>query len=283
MASHRRKVLSQTEKPLSSLSKGLSLLLKLRELSRPLGLSEATRVLGFNKSTTFRILRTLERYGFIERDDQQRNYKIGVSAFYVGSGYLSVTKTAKIREVMSKVVSESGHAVTLGILDGNSVLFIERLDGISRVRVTVEIGERVPAYASASGKILLANYSDEEIRNRFRGEKLRPLTKATITSLNTLLSDLSMVRARDVATNNEESYRGLCALAVPVRNEKGSCIAALSGSYPAGSLNKKEQNNLLQILIRAAAEIEKVGFDEVDTVLSIALGHRSANEAYLGP
>jgi DNA-binding IclR family transcriptional regulator len=141
----------------------------------------------------------------------------------------------------------------------------------------------VTAYASASGKILLANYSDEKIRNRFRGEKLRPLTKATITSLNTLLSDLSMVRARGVATNNEESYRGLCALAVPVRNEKGSWIAALSGSYPAGSLNKKEQNNLLQILARAAAEIEKVGFDEVDTVLSIALGHRSANEAYLGP
>ena len=96
MANPRPKSLKQTEKPLSSLSKGLHLLLKLRELAQPLGLSEASRVLGFNKATTFRILVTLERYGFIEKNDQQKNYKIGVNAFYVGSGYMSGTKRAKI-------------------------------------------------------------------------------------------------------------------------------------------------------------------------------------------
>src|SRR5262249_15911946 len=116
MANYRSKVLKQTERPLSSLSKGLSLLLKLRELSQPLGLSEASRVLGFNKATTFRVLVTLERYGFIEKNDHQKNYKIGVNAFYVGSGYLSGTKRAKVLEVMRKVASERGHAVTLGVL-----------------------------------------------------------------------------------------------------------------------------------------------------------------------
>lgn len=270
MARNRYKVLKQTERPLSSLSKGLSLLLKLRELSRPLGLSEATRVLGFNKATTFRILVTLERYGFIERDDQQRNYKIGVNAFYVGSGYLSVEKRAKIREVMKKAVSESGHTVTMSVLDGTSALFIERLDGVSRVRVTVEIGSRVPAYASAAGKVLLANYSDEEIRERFRGRKLRRFTPTTITSLNKLLSNLSTVRARGFATSNEESTKGLCALAVPVKNQKGSHIAALTVAYPVGFLSQKEQSNLAKKLITAAEEIEKVGFDEIDAVLKFA-------------
>ena len=270
MASNRPKILKQTERPLSSLSKGLSLLLKLRELSQPLGLSEASRVLGFNKATTFRILATLARYGFIEKNDQQKNYKIGVNAFYVGSGYISGTKRAKILEVMRKVSSERGHAVTLAVLDGTSVLFIERLDSVGRLRVAVEVGERVPAYASGSGKVLLARYNDEEIRKKFRNEKPTALTKNTITSLPKLLSDLSMVRERGCAINNEESTKGWCGMAVPVKNQRDRCVAALSSSYLAGSLNKKDQNDLLQRLLAGAAEIEKIGFDEVDTSVKFA-------------
>jgi IclR family pca regulon transcriptional regulator len=270
MASHRPKILKQTERPLSSLSKGLTLLLKLRELSQPLGLSEASRVLGFNKATTFRILVTLERYGFIEKNYQQKNYKIGVNSFYVGSGYINGTKRAKVLEVMRKVASERGHAVTVAVLDGTSVLFIERLDSVGRLRVAVEVGERVPAYASGSGKVLLARYSDDEIKKKFRNEKPTALTKNTISSLAKLLSELSMVRARGFATNNEESIKGLCGIAVPVKNSKGWWVAALSGSYLAGSLNKKEQNDLLEKLLAGAAEIEKIGFDEVDTNLKFA-------------
>ena len=89
--------MKQTDKPLSSLAKGLELLLKLKELGRPLGLSEAARLLGFNKATTFRVLVTLERYGFLERDDTHRNYKIGVNAFSVGTG--SQKLTARLRTV----------------------------------------------------------------------------------------------------------------------------------------------------------------------------------------
>jgi IclR family KDG regulon transcriptional repressor len=178
------KPVKQTEKPLSSLSKGLALMLKLKELSRPLGLSEAARLLGFNKATTFRVLATLERYGFVERDDSQRTYKIGASAFSVGAGYLNVDRRTKIRAVMRQLVSESGHTVTMSVLDGVSVIFVERLDGTSRVRVTVEVGSRAAAHASASGKVLLAELGDIEVKRRFKGEKLRRLTNTTITSFD---------------------------------------------------------------------------------------------------
>jgi DNA-binding IclR family transcriptional regulator len=256
------KTLKQTKRPLSSLSKGLELLLKLKELSRPLGLSEAARLLGFNKATTFRVLATLHRYGFIERDDLQRNYKIGVNAFFVGSGYLNLTKHAKIRAVMSKLVSESGHTVTMSVLDGTSVIFVERIDGTSKVRVTIEVGSRVPAYASASGKVLLAELGDSEVKRRLKGEKLGRLTSTTITSLDRFMSELSMVRVRGFAVNNEESTKGLCALSVPLKNQQGSSIAALTVAFPSGSLNRKEQAKLAQRLLLAATEIEKSGFGE---------------------
>jgi IclR family acetate operon transcriptional repressor len=262
------KPLKQTEKPLSSLSKGLELLLKLKELSRPLGLSEAARLLGFNKATTFRVLATLERYGFVERDDAQRNYKIGVSAFSVGAGYLN-DRRAKMRAVMRKLVSESGHTVTMSVLDGVSVIFVERLDGTSRVRVTVEVGSRAVAYASASGKVLLAELGDLEVKRRFKSAKLRRLTPTTITSIDRFLTDLSTVRMRGFATSNEESTKGLCAISVPLRNRERSCVAALSVAFPSASLTKKEQGALAQRLRLAATEIEKLVLDE-EIILRVA-------------
>lgn len=263
------KLVKQTEKPLSSLSKGLELLLKLKELSRPLGLSEAARLLGFNKATTFRVFATLERYGFVERDGFQRTYKIGVSAFSVGAGYLNVDRRAKIRAVMRQLVSESGHTVTMSVLDGVSVIFVERLDGTSRVRVTVEVGSRAAAHASASGKVLLAELGDIEVKRRFKGEKLRRLTNTTITSIDRFLAELSTVRMRGFATSNEESTKGLCAISVPLRNLGRSCVAALTIAFPSGSLMKKEQGMLAQKLRAAATEIEKLGLDE-EVILSVA-------------
>jgi DNA-binding IclR family transcriptional regulator len=215
------KLLKQTEKPLSSLSKGLELLLKLKELSRPLGLSEAARLLGFNKATTFRVLATLD------------------------------------------------HTVTMSVLDGVSVIFVERLDGTSRVRVTVEVGSRAAAYASASGKALLAEVGEIEIRRRFKGERLKRFTNTTITSLDRLISELSTVRMRGFATSNEESTKGLCAISAPLRNHERFCVSALTVAFPSGSLTKKEQGVLAQKLCVAATEIEKVGLDN-EMILSAA-------------
>jgi DNA-binding IclR family transcriptional regulator len=254
-------IVIQTQRPLSSLSKGLELLLKLKELSRPIGLSEAARLLGFNKATTFRVFATLERYRFVERENAQRKYKIGVNALLVGSGYLNVDRRANIRSVMRYLVAESGHTVTMSILDGTSVIFVERLDGTSRVRVTVEVGSRAPAYASASGKVLLAQLGDIEIRQRFKSVKLQRLTNTTITSLGRFLSELSVVRRRGFATSNEESIRGLCAISVPLREQQRSCVAALTVAFPSGSLPKKEQAVLAQKVRLAAMEIERFGLD----------------------
>ncbi|HWO42094.1 MAG TPA: IclR family transcriptional regulator [Candidatus Eisenbacteria bacterium] len=254
--------MKQTDKPLSSLAKGLELLLKLKELGRPLGLSEAARLLGFNKATTFRLLVTLERYGFLERDNVHRNYKIGVNAFSVGSGYLNIDRRTRMRAVMRQLVAESGHTVTMSVLDGVSVVFIDRLDGTSRVRVTVEIGSRAAGYASASGKVLLAELSDLEIKRRFKGERLRQFTSTTITSFDRFLAEIAQVRLRGFATSNEESTKGLCAISVPVRNQQRSCIAALTIAFPSGSLTKKEQAMLTRKLLSAASEIERLGVDE---------------------
>lgn len=215
--------------PLASLSKALTLLLKLRELSRPTSLTELTRATGFNKVTTLRLLATLGQFQFVERDEQYKKFRIGVNAYYVGSGFLSFGNREKMAGIMRRLVAQCKHTITLGVLDQTSVLFVDRLDGTERVRVTVDVGSRTPAYASASGKALLAGLCDDEIRKRLKMVRFHRFTPTTLPSLDALLCDIAQVRKRGYAINDEESGRGLYVLAVPVKDQRGGSGGRLSG------------------------------------------------------
>ena len=244
---------------LNSLSRGLKLLVKIREASKSMGLSEISRSMGFNKATTYRLLVTLERLKFVEKDSDGR-YRIGMNALHVGSGYSKLAKREKIREIMRELVNETKHTAALSVVEDNAALFIEMLDGVGRVKVTIEAGSRVPVHASASGKAILSELDELELRQRFSGQKLKRLTPKTITSIDRFIAELSMVRKRGFALNEEESTPGLCSLAVPVRNERGESEAALSIAFPRGFLRRKDQIVLAKKLHKAADKMENVGF-----------------------
>lgn len=218
-------------------------------------LTELTRATGLKKATTLRLLVTLGKFRFVERDEQSKKFKIGVNAYYVGSGFLSFGNREKMAGIMRRLVAECKHTITLGVLDQTSVLFLERLDGTERVRVTVNVGSRSPAYASASGKVLLAGLADDEIRKRLKLVRFRRFTPSTLPSLDAFLSEIAQVRKRGYAINNEESGRGLYVLAVAVTDNAGNHVAALAAASPAGFLRYKEKAAILKSLKKAATEL----------------------------
>jgi len=257
---------------LASLSKGLNLLLKLREAKAPMSLSEISRALGMNKVTALRVLVTLEKFHFVEKDPVQKTYQIGSSAFYVGSGFISEGKQKRIFDVMRKLVSELRHTVTLSVLDGSSVLFVERVDGTERVKVTVNIGSRTPAYSSAAGKALLAGLRDGEIRKRLKNVRFERVLSKTRLRIEDVLEDIRRVRMSGYATNNEESTEGLLAIAVPVTSPSGEHVAALGAAFPVGILKSKEEQRLVaKRLLKAAEEIEKLDIVSPSQITSIAV------------
>lgn len=248
---------------LSSLSRGLKLLVRIREASKSMGLSEISRTAGFNKATTYRLLVTLERLKFVEKDNSGK-YRIGMNALHVGSGYFRLAKREKIRQIMQELVNETKHTAALGVIEDNATLFIEMLDGVGRVKVTIEAGSRVPVHASASGKVILSGLGQMALRRRFSGQRLKRLTPKTITSGDRFLAELSAVRKRGFALNEEESTPGLCSLAVPIKNGGGQYEAALSVAFPRGFLRRKEQVAIAKKLRSAADEIENIGFSKTD-------------------
>jgi DNA-binding IclR family transcriptional regulator len=253
--------------PLTSLGKGLNLLLSLRDSSRSLSLTELSRKVGLNKVSASRILLTLEQHRFVERNVVDKKYQIGSNAFYVGSGFIVGGKRNKILEVMGRLVHELKHTITLGVLDGASVLFIERVDGLERVKVTVDIGSRVPAHSSAAGKALLAGLSDAEVTSRLKSLEVKVLKPASVKNV---LASLTKVRERGFAVNNEESTKGLIAVAVPIVGAVDSHLAALGAAFPAGTLkNADEQRAVAFQLARGAEEIGSLGIQNLREITNV--------------
>jgi DNA-binding IclR family transcriptional regulator len=257
--------------PLTSLAKGLKLLLSLRASSKPMSLTEISRDFGINKVSALRILLTLEQHRFVEKNLHDKKYQIGSNAFHVGSGFIVGGKRNKILEVMGKLVHELKHTITLGVLDETSVLFIERVDGLERVKVTVDIGSRVPAHSSAAGKALLAGLSDAEIINRFKGHRLKSDANAKLPSLRQILINVEKVRQSRFAVNNEDSTPGLIAVAVPIVGAVGEHVAALGAAFPAGTLkNSDDQKKVASQLIQAAEEISSLGIQNIREISNFA-------------
>src|ERR1041385_8283606 len=246
--------------PLTSLMKGLQLLVFLRDSAKPLSLTAISRGLGFNKVSALRILLTLERHRFVEKDPHDKTYKIGSNAFYIGSGFIAGGKRDKILKAMANLVHDLKHTITLGVLDGPSVLFVERVDGTERVKVTVDIGSRVPAYSSAAGKALLAGLSEAEIIQRLKGDHLTPRATSQPKSRKEILAVIARVRTSGFAVNNEDSTPGLVAVAVPIKSDTGEHVAALGAAFPVGYLkNQEEQKKVAVKLQQAADQISSLG------------------------
>jgi DNA-binding IclR family transcriptional regulator len=256
--------------PLTSLAKGLKLLLSLRDSSRSVSLTELSRDLGLNKVSALRILLTLEQHRFVEKNVHDKKYQIGSNAFYVGSGFILGGKRNKILQVMGRLVHELKHTITLGVLDGASVLFIERVDGLERVKVTVDIGSRVPAHSSAAGKALLAGLSDAEVMRRLKSIEVKPLINKPVNIKNVLAS-LTKVRQSGFAVNNEESTKGLIAVAVPIVGAVDSHLAALGAAFPAGTLKNTDEQKAVAIqLARGAEQIGSLGIQDIREITNIA-------------
>ena len=248
--------------PLTSLSKGLTILLKLKDLTSPVGLSEMSRLVGIKKPTLYRLLTTLELFQFVEKNEFQK-YRIGANAFLVGNCFQPIPKRAEyIRQIMADLATDYGHTVTLSVLRGISVFYIARVDGKATVRVTVNIGSVRVAYSSSSGKAILSGLSDEEIIDRYKGVRLKRQTEKTLVSVDKLLADIRLVRSRGFAVNNEESNPGVFAIAVPIHSRVGIPMMALSCIFPARLLRSEEQTKVVKRLQKAAREIENLDIDD---------------------
>lgn len=201
-----------------------------------MSLTVAARIAGMPKSTTLRYLATLEARGFVERDPQTAVYRLGPSV--PSQAALAVRLTRSARATLERVRDRFRETVTLGVLDGDRVAYVDVLEGPEPIRFTADITERNYLHSSAGGKAILSTMPERTVRRLIAIAGLPAVTPRTVVDERELLDQLERVRSDGYALSDEENVRGGRSVGVPV--VLGSVRAALTLSAPVSRLSLDE-------------------------------------------
>lgn len=224
--------------------------------------TELARQLQLDRSTTYRILLSLEKCGLVEKDEKTRAYSLGMAAFEIGNTYLGRMDFIQIsKPIMMNLASKVQETVHLAVLSKNEIVYVDKVDSPRTLGVVSKIGQRAPVYCTALGKALLSHRSKEELSRIFGEIKLKPHTKNTITSKKKLIEELARIREQGYSLDRREYEEGVECIAAPVRDHLGNVIAALSISGPQKKIGPPDELHFVSQVVKAAAMISsKMGY-----------------------
>jgi IclR family pca regulon transcriptional regulator len=142
-----------------------------------------------------------------------------------------------ILEMTSERARESA---SIAVLDSQDVVFVARATHRRSLSTGLEVGARLPAYCSATGRVLLAEMRKEDVRFLLNRMSRPALTPHTRTSLRDILQEIDRARQQGYALADEELEIGLRSIAVPLRTGRGELVAALSLSVTTQRMTRDE-------------------------------------------
>ena len=220
-------VASERPATLQGLERGLAVIQAFTHETPSMTLSEVARRTDISRATARRILHTLEALGFMRSDG--RRFSLSPRVLSLGWAYLSSLNLWEIAqpfmEDLSAEVQETCSATTLDLPD---IVFVARVPSRRILMMSLGVGSRLPAYATAMGRVLLAGLSDEEVASHLAQTQLEALTHRTTTDPARLRAIVSAVREQGFSLVDEELELGLRSLSVPLRTAEGHTLAALN-------------------------------------------------------
>jgi DNA-binding IclR family transcriptional regulator len=220
-----------------------------------LGLADLAAELGLAKSTLHRVCAVLVDRGWLVRESDGR-FDLGIRAVGLGARSAELPLVTAFRGVAAELLTRHDETVALGVLDGAESVYVALEETSQPVRLVTHVGSRTPAFASASGRVLLAERPPETIAAEYGGRPLVTPSGRRLHGADELVAILDTVRARGYAENDEETAAGLYTASVPVRNGAGVALAALTVCVPT-SRSRRERlvPDLLEAGPRLSAEV----------------------------
>jgi IclR family pca regulon transcriptional regulator len=204
-----------------------------------LGIAELADILGISRSTTHRYAVTLVALGYLEQDSR-RKYRLSSNAGGSGSAAIAaIRRQVPARATLEELRDDTGHTVSMGVLDGPRVIYVYRLLGHRLGQHAVDqdlgVGVNVPVHCTALGKVLLASVSDAERRELLTGLALTRHGPNAITSKRKLVGELDSIVARDAVVSDEELISGARSIAALVPRPHGERPLAIEVTVPSSA------------------------------------------------
>jgi IclR family transcriptional regulator, pca regulon regulatory protein len=238
---------------------GLAIIACFTARKRILGIAELADLVKVSRSTTHRYAQTLVELGCLEQDHKRR-YRLARGITAAGVAFLDALRleTPEARKALEDLRDETGHTVSMGVLDGTRVLYLHRLFAHGRGQYNADLGlgagAFVPTYCTAIGKMLLASLSAPDRRDAVTALKLKARGPKTIRKKRVLKQELLAIHARGIAVCDEEQAPGVRSIAATIVRPGRSRLMAISVTVPAQSMSVATMRTKLAPHLLAAAE-----------------------------
>jgi len=229
---------------IQSLARGLIILDLLGQSPTGASITEVAQILGVDKGSASRLMSTLAKHGYSEKDPVTRRYTLGPQIIRLSGSLLTRNPLyASAKPFLKQLMERTGECAHLAILAQGKALYIDQVESPATLRVNVQVGQMAPLHCTALGKILLA-YSGAELPSF-----LQAFTPNTITEPEALQQHLEAVRRQGFSLDNEEFDPGVCCIAVPVYDINNNAVGAMGISGPATRLTAEKLPELIATVV----------------------------------
>ncbi len=245
---------SEPAHPIHSVDNAFAIL-RLIARGRRVRVGEVAQELNLSASSTSRLFSMLEYHGFASKEAGTRGYVIGSALKDLGYSALCEAEISAVAHPFLKALAATfAETVHLARLQANNVVFIDAFEGSGHDAVCSRTGAVLPAHATAVGKAMLAELSENEFAAAFQGDRLQKWTSRSISSRLELERHLEVVRNDGYAVNYGECERDVCAVAVALKNRNGKVSGAISLSMRPASFGHEIASAFAkQLLLTARA------------------------------
>lgn len=241
-----------------SFARGLAVIEAFGASRGELTMTEAAERAGISRAAARRLLLTLVHLGYAQ--EGMRGYVLTSRAMRLGYAYLSGLSLAEVVEPFVKRLSEqSGESASVCVLDDIDVVYVARASTRRVMSINLSIGTRLPAWATAHGRVLLAALDDAALEERLARCDIRRFTPHTLNTRKQVLAAIRKAREDGMCFVDQELESGLRALAVPLRDKTGQVVAGLNLAGHADRITEAVMlKTYLPQLRKAAAEVTEI-------------------------
>ncbi len=246
---------SEVRGTVQSVDRTLELFELLVESQDELGLRDLSEASSLPVGTVHRLLGVLVARGYVRQNPATRRYTIGFTALDLAERIRRRDGLAQqAGPFLRELVRLTGESANLAVLDGPQAVYLAQVVPPRMVRMFTEVGNRVPLYASGTGKVLLAHLPADQREALLTQLELKQFTPHTITDREQLRIELDRIHQQGYARDNGEIEEGVQCVALPVRDTAGRVVAALSVSGPSSRLTRERVDMWLPQMKEVAAD-----------------------------
>lgn len=243
---------------IQSVDRALTILEFIASNNNMYGLTEIARNLELNKATAYGLLSTLEKHNLIEQNPETKKYYLGI---YLAELAMKTEDSLDVRKIarpyMKKLALAYTSSTQLGIESDGEVMYIEVSQYNFALPIVCQVNSRLPFYCTGVGKSILAFWTPEQIEVYLKTHKLASKTPKTIVKKSELRKELSLIRERGYAIDDEENQIGVISISAPIFSINGTVIAGISVAIIKATYTEELKNKIVTDLLNYSSKISK--------------------------